>query len=44
MVKVGDLEQVERKKLSQWVFNITKFADELLNDLELLKIGLKKLN
>jgi leucyl-tRNA synthetase len=28
---------VERKKLSQWVFNITKFADELLNDLNLLK-------
>ena len=28
---------VERKKLSQWVFNITKFADELLNDLELLE-------
>ena len=24
---------VERKKLSQWFFNITKFADELLNDL-----------
>ena len=28
---------VQRKKLSQWVFNITKFADELLNNLELLK-------
>ena len=28
---------VERKKLSQWVFNITKFSDELLNDLQLLK-------
>ena len=28
---------IERKKLSQWVFNITKFADDLLNDLELLK-------
>ena len=28
---------VQRKKLSQWVFNITKFADKLLNDLELLK-------
>jgi len=28
---------VERKKLSQWVFNITKFANELLTDLELLK-------
>ena len=27
---------VERKKLSQWVFNITKFADELLNDLDSL--------
>ena len=28
---------VERKKLSQWVFNITKFANELLDDLEALK-------
>ena len=28
---------VERKKLSQWFFNITKFADELLNDLNILK-------
>ena len=27
---------VERKKLSQWFFNITKFANELLNDLETL--------
>ena len=27
---------VERKKLSQWFFNITKFSDELLNDLSLL--------
>ena len=25
---------VERKKLSQWFFNITKLADNLLNDLE----------
>ena len=30
-------ETVQRKKLSQWVFNITKFADELLDGLELLK-------
>ena len=30
-------EPVQRKKLSQWVFNITKFADELLNELESLK-------
>ena len=28
---------VERKKLSQWFFNITKFSDELLNDLNDLK-------
>ncbi len=28
---------VERKKLSQWVFNITKFSDELINDLKLLE-------
>ena len=27
---------VERKKLSQWFFNITKFSDELLNDLSSL--------
>jgi leucyl-tRNA synthetase len=27
---------VERKKLSQWFFNITKFSDELLKDLEKL--------
>ncbi len=28
---------VERKKLSQWFFNITKFSDKLLDDLEELK-------
>tara|TARA_B100000900_G_scaffold403934_1_gene411635 strand:- start:2859 stop:5273 length:2415 start_codon:yes stop_codon:yes gene_type:complete len=28
---------VERKKLNQWFFNINKFADELLSDLEKLK-------
>jgi len=28
---------VERKKLSQWFFNITKFSDALLNDLDSLK-------
>ena len=28
---------VERKKLSQWFFNITKFSNELLNDLNLLE-------
>ncbi len=27
---------VERKKLSQWFFNISKFSEELLNDLEKL--------
>ena len=27
---------VERKKLSQWFFNITKFSDDLLNDLNSL--------
>ena len=27
---------VERKKLSQWFFNITKFSEKLLKDLELL--------
>ena len=27
---------VERKKLSQWVFNITKFSEDLLKDLEKL--------
>jgi len=29
-------EIVERKKLSQWVFKITNFSEELLNDLQLL--------
>ena len=33
MVKDGDQGKVERKKLSQWFFNITSFADDLLNDL-----------
>ncbi len=28
---------VERKKLSQWFFNITKFSNELLNDLDRLE-------
>ncbi len=28
---------VERKKLSQWFFNITKFSEDLLNDLETLE-------
>ena len=28
---------VQRKKLSQWFFNITKFSNELLDDLEKLK-------
>ena len=28
---------VERKKLSQWVFNITKFANELLDGIDLLE-------
>jgi leucyl-tRNA synthetase len=28
--------EVERKKLSQWFFNITKFSNELLNDLDKL--------
>ena len=30
--------QVERKKLNQWFFNITKFADELLNGLDNLTL------
>ncbi len=34
MVKDGDLEQlVEKKKLSQWFLNITKYSDELLKSL-----------
>ena len=28
---------VERKKLSQWFFNITKFSEDLLNDLDKLE-------
>ena len=30
---------VERKKLNQWFFNITKFSSELLKDLEKLMSG-----
>ena len=38
MGKVGALACLsKKKKLSQWVFNITKFANELLNDLKLLE-------
>ena len=29
--------EVERKKLSQWVFNITKYSESLLTDLQLLR-------
>ena len=37
MVKVGDLELlVERKKLNQWFFNISKFSQELLDGLDKL--------
>ena len=51
MVKVGDLVQVERKKLNQWFFNISKFSQDLLDGLETLdewpnkvKINAKKLD
>ncbi len=30
--------QVERKKLNQWFFNISKFSDDLLNSLETLNL------
>ena len=33
MERAGDLVQVERKKLNQWFFNITKFSEELLESL-----------
>jgi len=33
---------VERKKLNQWFFNITKFSEELLNDLDTLEEWPKK--
>jgi leucyl-tRNA synthetase len=34
MVKDGDQEhKVEKKKLNQWFFNITKFSNELLDSL-----------
>ena len=40
MVKAGDQElQVERKKLNQWFFNITKFANELLDGLEFRRVA-----
>ena len=32
------------KKLHQWFFNISKFSDELLEDLESLNHGQKKLS
>ena len=38
---------VERKKLNQWFFKISKFSDELLKDLDLLekkKLGKRKIN
>ena len=38
MEKGGDLVRVvERKKLSQWFFDITKFSEELLKGLESLQ-------
>ena len=38
MAKAGDqMLVVERKKLSQWFFNITKFSDELLKDIRKIK-------
>ncbi|GIR26809.1 MAG: hypothetical protein CM15mP40_14170 [Alphaproteobacteria bacterium] len=38
MAKVGDQElAVERKKLNQWFFNISKFSEDLLKDLDNLE-------
>ena len=36
MEKVGDRCPVERKKLNQWFFKITQFADNLLTNLDKL--------
>ena len=36
MVKVGDPVQKLKKIINQWSFKITDYADELLNDLDLL--------
>ena len=52
MVKDGDLDAiVERKKLSQWFFNIKKFSENLLENLNTLdkwpnkvKVNAKKLD
>ena len=45
MVEVGDqMLIVERKKLYQWFFNITKFSDDLLDDLKSLKKWPEKVN
>ena len=34
MGKVGDREQLLKKKLNQWFFKISNFSEELLNDLD----------
>ena len=42
MERDGVQVQVERKKLYQWFFNISKFSDELLNGLNELNEWPKK--
>ena len=44
MEKVGDQMQQLKEKLSQWFFNITKFSNELLKDLDKLVGWQKKSN
>ena len=34
MEEVGDQMQLLKEKLSQWFFNITKFANELLSEID----------
>ena len=42
MAKVGELELMLKKKLSQWFFKITDYAEELLNDLDKLTLWPEK--
>ena len=42
MVRVGEQVRLLKKVLSQWFFKITKYAEELLNDLDKLDLWPEK--